>query len=515
MDPAFQLLEEPWIRVHSKGALEEVSLLEVFARADQLNGLAGELATQDVAMLRLLLAVMYGAARERLPANSTYQDAIDFWYFLWEKGRFDEDFVIPYLQAHRERFWLFHPTHPFFQVADLTTNKQLDKNISQLIADVPSRSERRFFSNLSGTALSSLPYAEAARWLIHLQAWDYAGKKASVIGGSADGGGTGWCGKLGVVFAEGNNLFETLLYNFVLISNHQPIKITSPFWEKPAKTAAKEQIEPQSYVDLLVCQSRRVRLLCEEDRVTGVISSYGDVFDKENRQLLEQMSGWHLSAQKGQGYLPTTHQANRSIWRDLGPLFLQNDKSTRPPLMDWISYDLDIQEVVKLSAVGYEYGAMMGVVNTMVADSLQLNARLLGEFGEDWRLDIIDLLGKTDQAVRILGFLASDLAESVGSRDAKSAAHAPKEQAYYALDEPFRHWLRSIDPLATERHDTLERWAKTASRIIRTLGAELISLAGEQAMVGREVGKEDKKRRINAAIAQRKFHFAFKKQIGW
>lgn len=519
MDPAFQLLDEPWIKVRKGDKLMEVSLKEAFSRAHELGAISGELATQDVAILRLMLAAMYGAVRGRF---STYQSAMETWHGLFEKGQFEEDFVNLYLEKYRERFWLCHPINPFFQVAGLETKNKTEKDVTQMIADVPSRSERRFFSNMSGKALHSLTFAEAARWLLHLHAWDYAGKKASVIGGSPDGGGTGWCGKLGVVFAQGSNLFETLMYNFVLVANQTAIPITSPFWENEPKTAAKEEIEPQSYVELLALPSRRALLLVEEGQVTGVTASYGDVFSKENRQSLEQMSGWHISSVKGQGYIPTTHSASRSMWRDLGSILPQRvderQSYNRPGGVDWVANSIEIEarpDFINLCAVGYEYGAMMGVVNTMVEDSLQLNATLLSELGADWAQEIIKLLSNTEEAVSALGKLSKDIAAAAGSRNSDGGSRV-QEQAYYELDEPFRDWLRSIDPSATDEDAAIDAWKKTAAGIIKTLGAELIASSAEQAFVGREVEmKGNKKWRINAPIAQRQFNKAVKSCLGW
>lgn len=55
----FNLLEEPWIRVRKPDCtMEEVSLTDALLHAHEYAGLAGELPTQDVAVLRLLLAVL-------------------------------------------------------------------------------------------------------------------------------------------------------------------------------------------------------------------------------------------------------------------------------------------------------------------------------------------------------------------------------------------------------------------------------------------------------------------------
>jgi len=59
-EKAFNLLREPWIMVlNQEGKAEEVSLLTALERAHEFRCLAGELPTQDVAVLRLILATLY------------------------------------------------------------------------------------------------------------------------------------------------------------------------------------------------------------------------------------------------------------------------------------------------------------------------------------------------------------------------------------------------------------------------------------------------------------------------
>ena len=53
----FNLLDEPWIRVRDAACrVQEVSLADALLRAQEFTDLAGEMPTQDAAVLRLLLA---------------------------------------------------------------------------------------------------------------------------------------------------------------------------------------------------------------------------------------------------------------------------------------------------------------------------------------------------------------------------------------------------------------------------------------------------------------------------
>ena len=59
-ETAFNLVDEPWIRVLlPDGAAAEVSLRDVLLRAHTFSDLGGELPTQNIAVLRLLLAVLH------------------------------------------------------------------------------------------------------------------------------------------------------------------------------------------------------------------------------------------------------------------------------------------------------------------------------------------------------------------------------------------------------------------------------------------------------------------------
>ncbi|MDR3084880.1 MAG: type I-E CRISPR-associated protein Cse1/CasA [Christensenellaceae bacterium] len=509
----FNLLDEKWIAVRKGAQIEELSLKEVLAKAHEIDGLAGELPTQDAAILRLLLAVLYASlARE----ERAYSDAIEFWKGLYEEAkRFPMAEIEGYLEGYRDRFWLFDDEKPFLQVAGLQTADGKINPIAQIVADVPSREERRFFSTMNGAAVQSISFAEAARWLVDLQAWDYAGKKASVVGGAPNGGGTGWCGKLGLIYPRGKNLFQTLMLNFVLLNSSgagEPLPFAPPAWEQPPRTAAKLELRPKSYVELLTWQSRRARLFAENGRATGIISSYGDVFEKGNT-FIEQMSGWHQSSIAKQGFIPKTHDSTRQIWRDLGALLpLKGDTSKetrRPPVLAWLN-ELKIRGTIPLVAVGYEYGPMQGVVDTMISDSLHINAELLGHLDDDWAQRIVDVLVQTDRGVYALGRFANDLDKAAGG-DGKSAGDLPKLQAYAALDEPFRDWLARISPQEDDIEEKMIKWRATARKELLKRGTALAAEAGSAAFVGR---KDKNGRLVNTPIAHRWFFGEISKHLG-
>ena len=139
----FNLLDESWIRVVTP-SLEpkEVSLVDALVHAHEYQYLSGEMPTQDASIFRLLLAAAltifyrYRADGESSRLSESMieeeagddEDADDWeeeeialirWQRYWRAGRFPEEAVREYLESFRERFWLFHPETPFWQVNDL------------------------------------------------------------------------------------------------------------------------------------------------------------------------------------------------------------------------------------------------------------------------------------------------------------------------------------------------------------------------------------------------------------
>lgn len=155
----FNLLHEPWIRVMRPDAsVEEQPLPRVLTHAHEYVSLAGEMPTQDVAMLRLLLAVVHAVFTrvnehgDFAPLQSS-DDALDRWQALWEGGCIPAAPVEEYLRKYEERFWLFHPERPFWQAnsAEIGTEYSAAKLNGELSE---SENKRRLFPSRKGETLS-------------------------------------------------------------------------------------------------------------------------------------------------------------------------------------------------------------------------------------------------------------------------------------------------------------------------------------------------------------------------
>lgn len=500
----FVLLDEPWIPVLDvTGQRREVSLLGLFEQAGTVRMIACDLPTQTFAILRLALAILHRATGGP-PGEAA-------WRTLWRDRRLPLTDIADYLEAFRDRFDLLHPERPFYQVADLRAAKDNTYGLERLIADVPNGMP--FLTNRAGKGMESITPAEAARWLVHCQAYDPSGIKSGAVGDPRVKSGKGYpigastLGWLGGVYMEGATLLETLLLNLVPIAPNWQVadERDLPVWEREPQTAAEEADAtrgPYGLLSLYTWQSRRIRLFGDTAGITGAMIANGDQFDWQDRHLLEPMSVWGRSAprerelKRSPVYLPRPHDHTRALWRGLQTLLPappppngEAPQRLSPMVVRWLAR-LTVTGVVgqdfqaRPRAVSVTYGAKQAVIDEVFTDALTMNVTLLGEHSA-LRATAVDAAADAEAAVQELRRLATNLARAAGSRDTDSGeADRAAERAYALLDRDFRDWLARLDP---DSDPAAERawWQRQARRAVERLGGELVAAAGPAAWVGR------------------------------
>ncbi|WP_455568462.1 type I-E CRISPR-associated protein Cse1/CasA [Streptomyces lasiicapitis] len=512
--PSFDLVSAPWLPVQrTDGTVEEVSLLGLFKEAHKLRRLVGDVPTQELALLRLLLAILYDA----LDGPAELED----WEDLWLAG---DPFsrVSDYLERHRGRFDLFHPEHPFFQVSDLRTVKDELAPLSRIVADVPVGTP--FFA-MRRPGVDQLSYAEAARWLVHAHAYDTSGIKSAMRedprgkAGKVYPLGVGSLGDLGGIYAEGDTLRETLLLNLIALeeaygSHARPgTDDDLPTWRRDRpqiQSAERKDVAggPVGLRDLYTWQSRRVRLHAKAGVVTGVVLGYGDRLMWTSPWTLEPMSSWRRSPvqEKKQKrplvYMPRRHDSSRAAWRGLASLLPARQQTTdtarrgepaatRPPgITRWITQVITNQRVapgklVRLRLVGAEYGTQQSVIDEIIDDSVVLPIVTLHEEDPVYGAAAVDAVSEAEDSVVALGQLAANLARAAGIDPASSIATA-RDLGFGALDGPYRAWLKDLyafPDLPAARQD----WRSTVRRHMLRLGRQLLNSAGPAADEGRLV----------------------------
>lgn len=513
-DKEFNLLEEPWILARLKnGETREFSLLEIFRRAPEIQELAGELPTQDVAVLRLLLAVMYGAF---VTEEMDTEDALALWKELYELGAFPMDILEEYLGKYRDRFWLFHPEHPFYQSADFlnvlnTYRKEHGKregkedgsrkksSLPRMIGDLSQSANKvRLFPGRTGKAQEVLSYGEAARWLLHLNGFDdNSGKNPTPKG-------QGYLGQLGLVYARGRSLFETLLLNFVLLDDRNEVvgdinPAAKAYWEKETFPAVMHLIpQPRALKELYTLQSRRILLKRNaQHQVYDYESTAGDYFDGDQGLLAEPMTLWALDTKK-HVFIPKKHNPARQIWRDFSSIICtsrQKGSQKDSGVVHWLELlrenELLPNNVVNLRTVGirYDFKGTTWMISDIVDDSLILSKNLLSRLQEGWVNEIASVLQKTDEAVTLACRLAAavvGVSQGADNEENRRKAASQKErmQCYSLLDKDFRSWLGKIEPSANDCETKMEKWKQTAKRIILEEGSRLMDSCSETLLTG-------------------------------
>jgi len=493
---SFNLCDEPWLRVRDKqGQAAELPLRDVFAHGNEYAALAGEIPTQDVAVLRLLLAIIMRA----LELPDSEEERIDLWDGWWQEKSLPLTEINAYLERWHDRFDLLDPESPFMQVAGLASPSGKTSGLVKLIAEVPDGN--RFFTLRDGAGLDSLSYAEAARWLVHCQAYDMSGIKTGAVGDDRVKNGKGYpigqglTGGLGVVIAEGSSITETLLLNLCL---DRWTSGDSVVWERAPQGPGECVVHPVPVgsADKDTWQARRVRLIVEDDRVTDVQLSNGDRPGLQNMHQVDTMSAWRLSAPQSKKYgrdvlMPRTHQPERTMWRGLESMLVKNEDSRqgrRPAVIEW-GARLAGEEVldpacpVTLRAVGIEYGPQSASIARVIDDQMSANVAAITDPA---LVDAINSAVKSAaDTARCVAFLADNLAQAAGAENGGGRDRA-YEQAYAVMDPLFRSWTTTLAEGGDM--DVYERtWQCGAATAVTSLGLDMCRAAGTKALVGRQI----------------------------
>ena len=522
-NPEYNLLDEPWIPVRLlDGTIADVGLLELLRRTTEIADLACELPTQSIAIQRLVLAIAYRVAPPR--------DARD-WVRQWDEGAPTEQ-MIEYLERWRDRFFLFGGRFPFMQVADLRTAKDAVSGLEKLIADVPNGEQ--FFTTRHGRALACIPPSEAARWLVHAQAYDPSGIRSGAVGDSQVKGGKGypigpsWCGHLGLVWLKGKDLDETLVLNLVPTDAAQLRGVESSTewgacsWEvSEAESAVRGDyslLDPSgtprdiSIPRLLTWHSRRVRLVGNREGVTGVVLAQGDKLAPQQMYRYEPQSLWRYSTPQSKKfkqdvYMPRKYEAGRALWRNLpGTLptvttvqgvdkqpkqeFLPSATLSFHYQLDNASIETTYPKVMRIQAVGVTYGPQESTFEDVYSDELTLSVAVMRVEREDLSAEIDRQVRLTEDVARDVGTLAANLARAAGESGdgaGDGARDRAKELFFSAVDNDFRAWLTQVDGLESAR-DVGRRWEHTLRQHAMDIQTELVRGASSSAIIGRKVG---------------------------
>lgn len=517
--PDFNLCNEPWIPVlYVSGQTQEVSLKQLFDESNSIRKIHSGDATTDVAILGVAVVIFFRAVLENTEEyGELYREPKKWIQNISLGGSEQLYFVQDYLKKYQDRFNLFDAERPFMQVADLHTSKGEVKPVSRLVLD----SESEYFSMRAEQALTSLSYAEAARYLVTVQAYDYSGIKSGAVGDPRVKGGkgyplgVGWYGTTGKIIVHGENLIETLLYciDYEQLLNVEKVKGKShrialqdkSVWERELPDTAAPRAykggDPTKYKDepapavgmceILTWQSRRVRLFPENGRVTGVLVSNGDKWFDRNTYtdpLTAYRFSKNQSTQTNPVWMPKAHSAERTLWRGVDALLMRLDssqiKQDKPaPVIRQISSGKYFPAGAKANVqlVGMVYGNQSAVIEGTIDESLSLELALLTEQGARISTTVRENIQITMDAAIALGQYAGNLLRAAG----KEYEFRPSvtESILHRMEDEFRSWLADLsvsDDVSTQA----AKWQSKVRRILEDEADQLAVSAGPKAAIG-------------------------------
>ena len=517
--PDFNLCNEPWIPVlYVSGQTQEVSLKQLFDESNSIRKIHSGDATTDVAILGVAVVIFFRAVLENTEEyGELYREPKKWIQNISLGGSEQLYFVQDYLKKYQDRFNLFDAERPFMQVADLHTSKGEVKPVSRLVLD----SESEYFSMRAEQALTSLSYAEAARYLVTVQAYDYSGIKSGAVGDPRVKGGkgyplgVGWYGTTGKIRVHGENLIETLLYciDYEQLLNVEKVKGKShrialqdkSVWERELPDTAAPRAykggDPTKYKDepapavgmceILTWQSRRVRLFPENGRVTGVLVSNGDKWFDRNTYtdpLTAYRFSKNQSTQTNPVWMPKAHSAERTLWRGVDALLMRLDssqiKQDKPaPVIRQISSGKYFPAGAKANVqlVGMVYGNQSAVIEGTIDESLSLELALLTEQGARISTTVRENIQITMDAAIALGQYAGNLLRAAG----KEYEFRPSvtESILHRMEDEFRSWLADLsvsDDVSTQA----AKWQSKVRRILEDEADQLAVSAGPKAAIG-------------------------------
>jgi len=333
----FNLVDEPWVPCIFPGQsrAQLLSLRDTFRRAHEVADLGDRSPLVTAALYRLLLAVLhrvYGPRDE------------EAWEELWNQGSFDER-VERYLTEWRERFDLFHPTHPFYQVAGLEAD--LAAPVQVLSPDFSAGNNPVLFDHTVDERPLPLTPEEAARHLLAAQSFAIGGLITRRKGEPASAKAAHLV-KAAVVLNIGSNLFETLLLNLVRYDGpaKEPFEFDSehdlPAWEHDQPTR-RDTRRPRGYLDLLTWQSRQVLLFRDEDGLVrkAVRLEGWRLPDDEPVESKETMVSYRMvpGPRKDEpgSWVPIGFSPDRALWRDAVRFVEASSTESKPPrVITWL-----------------------------------------------------------------------------------------------------------------------------------------------------------------------------------
>lgn len=501
MAASFDLVTQPWIPVRHEGRLIEVSLEDALLRAAEFQAIEDQSPLVLAALHRFLLAVLHRALKG---PEDVGQLAI------WFRDGFPEGPIRAYLATHHDRFDLFDPAQPFYQVPDF--GRDLSERAWTILApELNSDNNKVLFDHTITAHPEPLHAAHAARLIVANQTFALSAGK-SVLCHTA----TAPIATAATILVQGNNLLETLCLNLAPYTARQSARDRASWEESPLTVALLKDNEaarrpPTGIVDRYTWQTRAIKLHPEErdgETIVTRISYASGVRCDDPAEIGDPLVAYRRDQKDAARRYPIGFfRDGRSLWRSFDTLLPVPERYNGAPVEGAaiIEYAGALYEELALDDGGTPQIAqvlVIGQANEQAKiefwrmERYQLPTALLGD--PDLRTLITESLTLADETGQRLNGAARALAKkllSQGKRDphkddiSKLVGSFPHGAAYWSgLERDFAEWLAGLGPDDLQQMSaTKRRWVAQVARRARDAWALTARSVGDDARALRAI----------------------------
>jgi len=493
----FNLITQPWIPVREGSALRLVGLQEALLEAHRFTRIEDPSPLVTAALHRLLLAVLHRALEG---PKDAYEAA------AWFGKGFDAEKIRAYLDRHHDRFDLFHPQSPFYQVPDFTLERSR-RSWTVLAPELNSDNNKVLFDHSVTSRPRPLYPAEAARLLVANQTFALSAGK-SVLCHTA----TAPVATAALAIALGENLHQTLCLNLVSYPQSQYERDHATWEQEPLRVDDLKNCEaaratPKGIVHRYTWLSRAVRLEPEEEggeTVVRWIAYASGVRYEEAAVRPDPMVAFRPDPKDPSKQYPLGFREGRALWRDFASLL------PRPASAHSLGVVEHARNVYR--ALGTRFRGRG--IPVMVAGQANDQAKIELWRGEVYRLPeailsdkdvwrfVEENLEKAEEMGKALNGAAFALAKellSLGDRQPsnddvnKLAQSFPHQIAYWsALEGQFADWIVRLGPDFEHQQAQLERdWLKALQHEAQQAWRLTTLAAGDDARALRAIYKSE------------------------
>jgi CRISPR system Cascade subunit CasA len=323
MSYSFNLVDSAWIPCLTReGKYVEVGLFDLLTQAHHLKEIYGETPLVTAAIFPVALAVLHRVFGPRDRAQ---------WQTLWKQGAFDEARLEAYFRQWYERFELLGEGRRFYQERD----SRVKPKSTLYLVHTDSHS-RIVFKQPADEVGENLKPAQAARQLITAQYFRIGG-----LSGIEEKFTDSIFARGVLFFAEGDTLFETLMFNLLPYPSDVAMRTTpndKPCWEMDEDM--KERPVPLGYLDYLTWQNKRFWLFPEETQ-TGELRIKTITVAPGRRiisPIFSPLKSYRSKSRKNEEFSAMYFSDEKALWRDYHSLLTINSDVVKPPaIVSWLA----------------------------------------------------------------------------------------------------------------------------------------------------------------------------------